>query len=239
MNKKELVVKYRSLVSLACRVHNLRNLFRRQIRGKGNRVEAPCALLKKVDIRITGNNNRVIIEDFCTLQNSSLYIRGNNCTIFVGKWSTLIQADLCTSDDNSQIRIGQKSRILGKTHMAAIEGTSITIGEDCLFSSDIQFRTGDSHSVLDLQGCRINPSQDIVLGDHVWVGTRAFVNKGAKVASHSIIGACALVTKAFAESHCALAGVPAKIVKHNVDWSIHRVPVGEAAPDFIPPVTEE
>ena len=56
MNRKELVMKYRGLVSLACRTHNLRNLFRIKKTGSGNRIIAPCALLKKVDIRIKDND---------------------------------------------------------------------------------------------------------------------------------------------------------------------------------------
>ena len=137
-------------------------------------------------------------------------------------------------DDGGSIAIGEKTKFLGKTHVAVIEGTSVTIGKDCLFSSDIQLRTGDSHSILNMEGRRINPSRDITLGDHVWVGTQAFCTKGAQVASHSIIGARALVTGVFEEPHCTLAGVPAKVVKRDVDWSIRRIPVGEKAADFQP-----
>lgn len=239
MNKKELVVKYRSLVSLACRMHNLRNFFRIKKSGENNRIIAPCALLKKVNIRIKGSNNTIIIGDFAQLKGASLYVNGSGNTITIGDWSYLGGTDLFIEDDGGSIIIGSRTKFLGKTHLAVIEGTSITIGEDCLFSSDIQLRTGDSHSVLDLQGRRINASKDIVIGDHVWVGTKAFCSKGAKVASHSIIGACALVTKAFEEPNCTLAGVPAKIVKRGVDWSIRRIPVGETAQDFVPPITED
>ena len=238
MNKKELVVKYRPLVSLACLAHNLRNLFRIKKTGDGNQIIAPCALMKKVNIRIKGSNNKVIVGDFAQLNGASIYINGSNNVVKIGDWSYLGGTDLFIEDDGGSITIGSRTKFLGKTHLAVIEGTSITIGEDCLFSSDIQFRTGDSHSVLDLEGRRINASEDIVIGDHVWVGTKAFCTKGAKVAPHSIIGACALVTKAFEEPNCTLAGVPAKIVKRGVDWSIRRIPVGEIAKDFQPYVIE-
>ena len=239
MNKKELVVKYRSLVSLACRVHNLRNFFRIKKTGEGNRIIASCALLKKVNIRIKGSNNTVVIGEFAQLTGASIYINGSGNTVTIGGWSYLGGTDLFIEDDGGSITIGSRTKFLGKTHLAVIEGTSITIGEDCLFSSDIQLRTGDSHSVLDLQGRRINASKDIVVGEHVWVGTKAFLSKGAQVAPHSIVGACSLVTKAFSEPHCSLAGVPAKIVKREVDWSIRRIPVGETAKDFHPYITEE
>ena len=233
MNKKELVVKYRPLVQLACNIYNLRNLFRQRSAGKGT-VTTSCALLDKVDFHISGENNRVIIEDFSRLKNCAVYISGNNNTIRIGAWSTLIQAEFCIEDDGNEILLGEHTRILGKTHLAAIEGTKIIIGKDGMFSSDVHFRTGDSHSILDMDGKRINGSEDIVLGEHVWVGTKTTCLKGAMVPDHSIIGAGSLVTKKFSTPNCILAGVPAKIVKENVDWSIHRVPVGEVAPDFVP-----
>lgn len=239
MNKKELVVKYHGLVSLACRMYNLRNCFRIKKTGDHNRIIAPCALLKKVRIRINGSYNTVVIGDFAQLKGASIYINGSHNHVTIGPWSYLGGTDLFIEDDGGSIVIGSGTKFLGKTHLAVIEGTSIQIGKDCLFSSDIQFRTGDSHSVLDLEGRRINASQDITIGDHVWVGTKAFCSKGAKVASHSIIGACALVTKAFEEPYCTLAGVPAKVVKRGTDWSIRRIPVGQVAADFQSPVTEE
>lgn len=239
MDKKELVRKYRPVVSLACRMHNLRNWFRTKVTGKGNTISAPCALLKKTHIRIKGHNNRILIEDFAVLKGASLYINGDNNVITIGAWSHLAGTDLFIEDDGGAITIGSRTKFLGKTHLAVIEGTAITIGQDCLFSSDVQMRTGDSHSILDLEGKRFNASQDIVLGDHVWVGTQAFCTKGARVAPHSIIGARALVTRAFDEPNCALAGVPAKIVKREVDWSIRRIPVGETALDFQPRITEK
>ena len=238
MNKKELVVKYHGLVSLACRAHNLRNLFRIRKIGNNNRIIAPCALLKKVNIRIKGSHNTVVVGDFAQLKGASIYINGSFNHITIGPWSYLGGTDLFIEDDSGSIVIGSRTKFLGKTHLAVIEGTSITIGEDCLFSSDIQLRTGDSHSVLDMEGRRINESRDIVIGDHVWVGAKAFLNKGAKVAPHSIVGACAMVTKAFDQPHCALAGVPAKVVKTGVDWSIRRIPAGEKAKDFCPVITE-
>ena len=234
MNKKELVVKYRSLVAAACTVHNFRNVFRTKKKGSGNRISAPCALLKKANIQISGSNNTVIVGDFSVLKGVSLSIHGNNNTITIGSWCHLAGTEFCIEDSGNTITIGERTKLLGKTHLAAIEGTNIRIGEDCLFSSDIHFRTGDSHSVLDMQGRRVNRSEDIVIGDHVWVGTKVTCLKGAEVPPHSVIGACALVTGKFEQPHCALAGVPAKVVKSGVDWSLKRIPVGETAGDFQP-----
>jgi len=232
MNKKELVVKYRGLVKLACGLHNLRNILRTKT-GNGNRLQVSCALLKKVSIHISGTGNTVIIDDFSVLKDASITIHGDNNLVHIGPWSTLIQADLFLEDDGGSIELGEHTRILGKTHLAAIEGTSIKLGKDCLFSSDVHFRTGDSHSILDLQGRRINGSEDIRLGDHVWVGTKVTCLKGTVIPGHCIVGAGSLVTRKFEETNCVIAGVPAKTVKTGVDWSMKRIPVGEVAADFV------
>lgn len=228
-------MKYRPLVSLACRAHNALNCFHTQKKGENNRIIAPCALLKKTNIKISGSNNTIVVEDFAVLNKASIYIHGNNNTITIGRWSHLAGTDLFIEDSGNTITIGEKTKILGKTHLAAIEGTKISIGKDCLFSSDVHFRTGDSHSVLDMQGRRINASEDIVIGDHVWLGTKVTCLKGARVPDHSILAACSLVTGKFDVPNCVLAGVPAKVVKQNIDWSIKRIPVGEIAADFTPP----
>lgn len=232
MNKKELVVKYRGLINLACGVYNLPGLFRRHLKGSA-KIRTSCSMLKNVSFHIKGQDNEIIIEDFCRLKNCSIIVSGNHNRIVIGRWSTLLNAELCIENSGNEILLGEHTRILGKTHLAAIEGTKIVVGKDSMFSSDIHFRTGDSHSILNLEGKRINASGDIVIGEHVWVGTKVTCLKGARVPDHSIVGACALVTGAFDKPNCVLAGVPAKVVKEQVDWSIHRVPVGEIPPDFV------
>lgn len=225
MDKKAFVAKYSGLVALACGVRNLPSRLRTRKKGTGNLVQIRCALLRGCRIYIHGNNNRIIVEDFSQLKNVSIHISGNNNTIHISKWCTLVDASFWMEDSGNTICLGEHTRILGKTELAAIEGTAIRIGGECLFSSGVHFRTGDSHSVVDLQGKRINPSRDIVIGNHVWIGTQVTCLKGAQVADDCIVGACALVTGTFPEGNCALAGVPAMIVRRDVNWDIRRLPV--------------
>lgn len=232
MDKKALVVKYRTLVSLACRAYSLPNWLRRKGMGNGNKIEAPCALLKRVNIHFGGRGNRVIIDDFTRLTDVNLYIYGDNNTVHIGPWSYIAKTTFCTENSGNTITIGRHAMVIGPNELAAIEGTNITIGGDAMISSEVHFRTGDSHSVLDMEGHRINASRDITLGEHVWIGNRAMVLKGAVVPDHCIVGACALVSGAFEEPHCVIAGVPAKIVKRGVDWCRKRIGVGEVAPEY-------
>ena len=135
----------------------------------------------------------------------------------------LKDVEIHIEDDNGAILIGKNTTIAGFTHLACIEGTSITIGEDCMFSKDITFRTGDSHSIVDEEGRRINPSKDIFIGNHVWVGNRVIVTKGSYVSDNSIIGTGSIVSKVFEEPNIIIAGVPAKKVKEKVNWLRTRI----------------
>lgn len=228
MGKKELVVKFRNLVSVACRLYNLAGM---RVRGKrgGNSVSAPCALVKNTAIRMSGTGNRIVIGDFTQLNNVTIHISGNDNLVEIGPWCTMVGGSIWIEDSGNRVRIGEHSRLLGATHLAAIEGTSINIGKECLFSSDIQLRTGDSHSIVDLEGRRVNPSADIVIGDHVWVGSGAVCLKGTEVAGNCIVGTRALVSGKFTEENCALAGVPAKVIRRGINWDIRRLPVDPAA----------
>lgn len=228
MGKKELVVKYRKLVSIACRLYNLVGM---RVRGKraGNEVSAPCALLKNTCVQFSGTGNRVVIGDFTQLNNVTIHISGNNNLVEIGPWCTMVGGSVWIEDSGNRIRLGEHTRLLGATHLAAIEGTAITIGGECLFSSDIQLRTGDSHSILDLEGKRINASADIVIGEHVWVGNGAVCLKGSQIPANCIVGTRALVSGKFTEENCVLAGVPARIIRRGINWDIRRLPVDPVA----------
>ena len=87
-----------------------------------------------------------------------------------------------------------------------------------MFSDTITFRTGDSHSILDSDGKRINKAKDIAIGDHVWIGQQVIVLKGSTVGADSIVGTGSLLTGKTYDSNSVIAGSPAKIVKQHVSW---------------------
>lgn len=118
----------------------------------------------------------------------------------------------------NEIIIGHDSTIEGG-HLAAIEGTKITVGDDCMFSSDIEIRTGDSHSIINaVNEKRINPSDDILIGDHVWLTAHVRVMKGAVIPNNSIVGNSAIVTSKFDKENSLYVGIPAKHIKDNINW---------------------
>lgn len=189
----------------------------------GNYLKCPYVMLRKCRIEIHGKGNKIVIGKLARLYDCTVQIYGNDNAVILGDAVYLNQAQLYMEDDSNLIEIGDKSSIQGKTGLAVIEGTSIKIGKDCLLSGDINFRTGDSHSLLNLSGKRINPSKSIEIGDHVWIGTRVLILKGVKIPSGGAIGAGSLCNKQFEKENCVIAGNPAKVVKENITWCHERI----------------
>lgn len=194
----------------------------------GVQLYAKHGLLIKCRINNSGTGNTIIVEDGCILRNCIFNIYGNYNTVKIGANVTAINAIFHLEDDKNVINIGEKTKICGKTEFACLEGTEIIVGKNCLFSSDIHFRTGDSHSVLNLSGNRINPSSSICIHDHVWIGQRATILKGVSVSENSIIGIDAVVTKKFEENNIAIGGNPAKVIKRDIDWNTRRIPISDS-----------
>lgn len=122
--------------------------------------------------------------------------------------------------EGNHIVIGKGATSHGKMQLAACEGTSITIGDDCMFSHDIYVRTTDSHPIYNKEGMRINPAENIHIGNHVWIGMQSLILKGAVIPDGCVVGARSTVTKTNLKQQSIVVGTPAKIIRENVTWKL-------------------
>lgn len=195
--------------------------FNNSVRKKGNKISG--GLMTRCRIRVRGKNNEIILAKSAWIHKCKLTIKGSNCRMVIGDSSTLRQCDLYIEDDGGQILVGDRTAIYGNTHLACIEGKTISIGNDGLISSNVTMRVGDSHSILDWEGNRINPSADVQIADRVWIGNQVTILKGAQVPEDSVIATGAIVTKQFSQTGTVLGGNPAKIIKENIRWDKKRL----------------
>lgn len=190
---------------------------------KSNKLIMSNAVLKNCIVDIQGRNCYIEIGKHCVLSNCVIRMFGNDCKLSVGHDGVFRECTFWLEDNGSSIIVGDKVRMTGKLGMGVVEGTRLTIGDDCLFSSDIHIMTTDSHTILDRStGCRINPSKDVTIGHHVWVCRGATIGKGVVIAENVVIGAASYVCKSVTESNSIVAGVPARIIKRGVDWDQYR-----------------
>ena len=196
-----------------------------RLRSKGLQLQLGLNRIQGLKIISKGQDNQVILEDYARLKNCTMILGGSHNRIHIGKYCHLTGACFVTEDDGNRISIGTHTYICGDTELAAMEGTEIRIGEECLFSGGIRLRTGDSHSLLDGSGRRINPSRDISIGNHVWVGTQVTCLKGVTVAENCVAAATATLSGHYDQPGCVLGGVPARVVKTGISWTMPRIPM--------------
>jgi acetyltransferase-like isoleucine patch superfamily enzyme len=159
--------------------------------------------------------NRIVLENGVRLRNATILLRGEGNTLWVKK-GTFLSAHLELYGQGNLIEIGEKTRING-AHLIAHNGTRILIGMESLFSTGIDLRTTDSHSIFDSEGQRINPDKDIVIGNRVWLGRGVSVLKGAVIDDGCVVGAMSLVTGHLPPASLA-AGIPAKVLRTGIAW---------------------
>ncbi len=197
--------------------------FNNSYRLRGVQKEIGCAQIKKCKVVFKGSNNSVTVLGGSRLHHCRIHVYGSNNRIVVDKFVWANGLDIYIEDDGNEVCIGEHSSFEGNVHLACIEGSKITIGQDCMFSADISVRTGDSHSLVDELGNRINPSKDVLIGNHVWVGNRVLITKGVCIPDGSVVGTGSVVTRKFSDVNVVIAGNPATIIKHNVTWIRERI----------------
>lgn len=218
---KNLVLRFEGLLSLGYRICHPSCVKGR----KGNTVSLGCVFAAGCKVEFYGKNNVIRVAPGLTrLKNCHFFINGSGCRVEIGSRSNLQNVDFYVENDGSCIIIGKHVTINRDTHLAAIEGCSIVVGDDCLFSSGIEFRTGDSHSILDSETKeRINPSKDITIGKHVWIGEGATVLKGTTVGDGSVVGTKSVLTGKRFPASAVIGGTPAKVLKEGIAWTPERV----------------
>lgn len=94
----------------------------------------------------------------------------------------------------------------------------ITVGEDNQWSFDNVIMDTDSHTIYSESGERINPNREVVFGNHVWLGCRNVVLKGAKVPDGCIVASGGVVTKAHTEENSIISS-NGRVIKQKIKWS--------------------
>lgn len=91
---------------------------------------------------------------------------------------------------------------------------SITIGNNVAISENVTIWDSDAHKII---GKESEMSKPVYIGNHVWIGCNVTILKGVTIGDGAIIAAGSVVTKNIPENTLA-GGVPAKIIKQNVNW---------------------
>ena len=211
--------------------HKIRR-FAKRAKSQNNIIEIVKADGRRIRVkrvpgcqfRFTGDNNHVVLHeplgkltlDVNVSSGVSIEIHGGD--LWERNIAVLKQrGETCVN----KLVIGKNFTSSGKTHINFCEGSGdVIIGDDCMFSWDVQLRTGDFHTVYDSDTKELlNPNKDIFIGNHVWLGAETRILKGAVLRDETVVGTRAVVTKGFDTGNIVVAGCPATIIKNGIGWS--------------------
>jgi acetyltransferase-like isoleucine patch superfamily enzyme len=171
-----------------------------EIRGLRGIRTAECLSIGMSSVGFMNNHDRTYIN----VKNGTLDILGRfsigkGCRIFIG---------------NNAIATFTSGFINPNCQFTILH--SLSVGKKCAISWGCQFMDDDLHRI-DYDG-KVERKAGIKVGDHVLIGANVIVLKGAVIPDGCIVAAGSLVTAAFSEPNTMIAGVPARVIKHNVTW---------------------
>lgn len=170
------------------------------------------------EIVIAGDNNRIAIGQGVVLVNVKMKLLSNGNRVEIGASCRITAALIMKLVDNNALVIGAGTTVGGCNFICG-EGSTISIGRDCMLAWNLEIRTTDSHAIIEVAtGERINPAADIVIEDHVWIGAHATLLKGSHVGRNSVVSIRSVVTDKFQDSGLVIGGAPARKLRAGINW---------------------
>jgi len=197
---------------------------------KGNRIlysqSSDSPRVDELNVLFSGKNNLLRIAEGVSLKHVRFMFHGDNGVIDIGgtrQGQKMTFIGLVRVGHSSTVQVGSDFSCSDWVFLTAVEGSTLVIGDDCMFSRGVQVRTHDTHGIYDVvTKKRVNTSESIYIGSHVWLAERVSVLGGSRIEDGSVIGIDSLVTGHIPNNAVAV-GRPARVVRRNVAWERHSV----------------
>lgn len=176
-----------------------------------------CAIIRGVLLRVLYQKNIIhprICRGGIKIYHGSHINIVKESTIEVGKSVSLYQnVEIDMQSAGAQVKIGNNTFINRRSKIFC--KNMVHIGNRCAISWDVTIMDNDFHYI----GANDN-SKPIYIGDDVWIGCHSLILKGVNIGDGAVIAAGSIVTKDV-PSYSVVGGNPAKVIKTNVQWSLH------------------
>lgn len=139
-----------------------------------------------------GESARVIFKGYAVIAQGAL-LAADNGTLIFGKGFTA----------NNNLYISCNDRI--------------EFGDNVMLGWEVKVRDSDNHTIIHGGEAKRNHAA-VKIGNKVWIASYCDILKGTEIGDDSVLGYRSLLTKAFPESHCLLAGAPAKLIANDIEW---------------------
>lgn len=197
-----------------------------RITEDGKRKLVPFNYIKGLHISFKGKNSIVEIKEPMPKFHHSKIKLGDNSVVKIGadlgcNWK-IQNLRIFGKGKNQKVIIGNNFRLNGANIILGFENDlSLTIGNDCMFSSNIMIQLTDRHSIINsITKETLNYGKDINIGNSVWLTGDIDILKGVTIADNCVIGRKSVVSKSCEEPNCLYAGCPAIKRKSCIDWKV-------------------
>ena len=138
--------------------------------------------------------------------------RKKNSKIIIGDKVVLYKnINFYLDAERAAVIIGSKTYINRRTEIMCKE--KVEIGENCAISWDVTITDTDYHSINNNKS-----TSPVFIEDKVWIGCKSTILKGVRIGKGSVVAANSVVTKDV-PPNCLVAGVPARIIQRDIQWS--------------------
>lgn len=172
------------------------------------------------------------IHDFATTGNVLLCWGSTKNDVFIDENADVYGRII--SYNHGKVKIGKWVNIGFRTKIDCVN--RVEIGDNTTISYDVTIIDNNSHPIhpadRELMGHTkhgslerqpmFSQSAAVIIGKNCWIGTQVRIQKGVTIGDNSIIAANSVVTKNV-PPNCIAAGIPAKVVKTDIDKTIPRV----------------
>lgn len=193
---------------LCSRIHRVKGKFIIPYRGtrisiaKTARINANGHLfLNGEKLKHSRQECLVLLRDGATWNCNGSFFMYYGTTLQIHKNATL------TTGDNDRFNTGS----------TIICANKMTIGDYVSTARGVFIFDSDHHPIFNGEGKRINEAKEVIIGNHVWMGLKSTIMKGAVIGEGSVIGAHSLVSGEM-PAHCMIASVPARPVMKDISW---------------------
>ena len=178
---------------------------------KLKKIKVENKLLIKIDKNC--NNNTIILHLPLRVGNLEINIgmnsdnmKSSNIKLEIFENTYINSNILFAVGDNQNLVIGKNNNIRNTKIDIIDDNTKCIIGNDCLFSINIDISTGDWHTIIEKDTTNIINKQKnpLIIGNHCWLGGNVKILKNAQISNNTIIGAYSVVSKKFIEENTIL-----------------------------------
>ncbi len=118
---------------------------------------------------------------------------------------------------NGRIELGEHFRCNYSTTISAVDD-DIVIGDEVVLGWKVNIKNNDGHYII-VDGETKKNHGPIHIGNHVWICAETTIMKNVSIGDECVVAYGSLLSKTDKiEDNALFAGIPARVIKNNIDW---------------------